>query len=279
MQKLSAIIELTRPLNVVITFLVVFVAVVICSISFKVTTTIILACISASLVAASGNMINDYFDIEIDRINRPERPIPSGRISQGEVLILYLILALISLSLASLISISVLILVFITVLLLFLYSLLLKSIPFLGNLIVSLCTGLAFILGGIVTENYGLAVIPAVFAFLINLVRELVKDIEDREGDSANELRTFPIVFGIRATKNLITVTITLLIFSTFYPFITKVYNIEYFLIVLFLVDLPLIYFIKQIYSKNFFDKLSLLSFNLKLLMIFGLTAIFIGSY
>ena len=145
---LSAIIELTRPVNVIITFMVVFVAVLICSNSFQFTTTLVLACLCASLVAASGNIINDYFDVEIDRINKPDRPIPSGRISRNEVLILYTIFSSISLYLAYVISIPAIILVSITLLLLFLYSLVFKSIPFLGNLVVSLCTGLAFSFGG-----------------------------------------------------------------------------------------------------------------------------------
>ena len=71
------------------------------------------------------------------------------------------------------ISIPAFILVVSTIILLFLYSLALKSIPFLGNLVVSLCTGLAFIFGGIVVENYTIAIIPAFFAFLINLIRDL----------------------------------------------------------------------------------------------------------
>jgi hypothetical protein len=75
----------------------------------------------------------------------------------------------------------------------------------------------------------------------------------------------------------MLTLFIITLIAATFYPFLMQLYKIEYFIIVLFFVDLPLVYFIKEIHSSNFLDKLSSLNNKLKVLMIFGLVAIFVG--
>jgi len=75
MKKILAIIEISRPLNLLITFAVVIVSAIICSEEFKFTATILFGAISAMLVAASGNIINDYYDYKIDKINKPDRPI------------------------------------------------------------------------------------------------------------------------------------------------------------------------------------------------------------
>ena len=72
-------------------------------------------------------------------------------------------------------------------------------VPILGNLIVSILTGLVFIYGGVAVNNPLAAIIPAIFAFLINLIREVVKDMQDVEGDLKQEMITFPGKFGFKA--------------------------------------------------------------------------------
>jgi geranylgeranylglycerol-phosphate geranylgeranyltransferase len=277
MKKLKAAVEITRPINLLITFAVVYVAALICSENFQNTSIVVLAGLSAALVAAAGNIINDYFDSDIDKINRPDRPIPSGRISKREALSLYLLISIIAILIPFFISVQAISIIIFTQILLYFYSLSFKAIPLIGNLVVAVCTALAFIYGGIIVGNINAALIPAVFALLINLIREVIKDIEDLEGDERQSIITFPIKFGLKKTKTfLLSITLILLI-TTFYPFLYKLYNIEYFVIVLFLVNLPLIYFIREIYSKDVLVKLSKLSLSLKVIMIFGLTAIYIG--
>ena len=83
-------------------------------------------------------------------------------------------------------------------------------------------TGLAFIYGGFAADNPDAAVIPAVFAFLINLIREIVKDVQDIEGDSKLNYQTFPIRFGIDTSKRLVILISLVLILFTLYPFVTQ---------------------------------------------------------
>ena len=111
------------------------------------------------------------------------------------------------------------------------------------------------------------------------MIREIIKDVEDIEGDSQYNRVTLPIKYGISVTKSTLLLLIFLLISATIYPFFTNLYRIEYIVIVLFFVDLPLVHMIKEIYSGNFLTKSSFLSLKLKVLMIFGLIAIFIGRY
>ncbi|HEX7357639.1 MAG TPA: UbiA family prenyltransferase, partial [Ignavibacteriaceae bacterium] len=113
---------------------------------------------------------------------------------------------------------------------------------------------------------------------LVNLIREIVKDIQDIEGDSKLNYKTFPILFGITKSKHLITIVTIFLILSTLYPFITRLYNIEYLIIIMILVNPLLILCLKFLYDPKWNNKLNTLSNFYKLNMIFGLAAIYFGK-
>lgn len=277
MKNITAYFEIIRPVNLFITFVTVILAAIICSEDGFNRTIILLAAFSAVLSAASGNVINDYFDAAIDKINRPDRPIPSGKISVRAASIYYLLLVTASLITAAFINVFAFVIVLFADNLLFIYSYKLKRIPLTGNVTVSFLTALTFIYGGFVAGNINSAFIPAIFAFFVNFIRELVKDIEDMKGDSINGIITFPSKYGIKSTKNLITaVTIVLIIFTT-YPFFSEIYTIEFLLIVLFTVNLMLIYVVKKIFENDSQDNLKQASSMLKASMVFGLIAIYFG--
>jgi len=277
MKTIIAAIKISRPLNAVITFSVVIVAAIISSQNLSINISIIYAGFSAMLVAAAGNIINDYFDFEIDKINRPNRILPSGEINKKTALLLYFVFSVLAIDFAYYISNTTVIIVVGTSIILFVYSSYFKGVPLVGNILIATCTGLAFIYGGVAVENWKLAIIPSIFAFLINLIRELLKDIEDLEGDLKNNIITFTGKFGIEKTQKLISVITIILLFATLYPFISKIYSIEYLLIVLFSVNLILVYFIKRINQKTFLEHISKLSNYLKLSMLLGLLAIYFG--
>ncbi len=271
-------IQIIRPLNVIITFFVIIVAVIISLDGNYFKIDILLAAIAGGLTAASGNIINDYYDIEIDKINRPYRVLPSNKISIRAALNLYLTLLFLSVIISFQINFDAFIIVVITQAILFLYSYKLKRIILIGNITVSFLTGLAFIFGGVAVNNYKTAIIPAVFAFLINLIRELIKDIEDIPGDNKLGITTLPLKIGIQKTKHYLLIISAFLILCTFYPFITAQYKIEYFIFVMIVVNPILVYVIKSLFEDDSARNLNKLSFILKLDMIFGLTAIFLGK-
>jgi geranylgeranylglycerol-phosphate geranylgeranyltransferase len=275
--KILAYIKITRPINVVITFFVVVVAIIITQENDIELFKIIFASLAAALVTASGNIINDIYDIETDRISHPERVLVKGTISKKEALIEYLFLNLIAIVVVSSLSNTLILIVLASILLLFIYSYNLKKLPLVGNFTVAFLTGLAFVYGGFVSGNSLASIVPAIFAFLINLIREIAKDIQDIEGDSKLGYKTFPIKYGFQKSKKLIMLIIIILILFSFFPFINNLYKIEYFIIVMIIVNPILILSLKFLYDKNL-NKLSIISNLLKLDMIFGLLAIYFGK-
>ena len=268
---------MARPLNLLITFFVVCVGAAISKDADYELSRIFLAAISAAFTAAAGNIINDILDKEGDMINHPERAIPSGRVSVKLAGIEYFFFLIASCIIASFISQLAFFIVFLTNVLLFIYSNRLKRIPLLGNITVAYLTGMAFIYGGVSVGHPRAALIPAAFAFLINLIRELIKDIQDIEGDRTSGIKTFPIKFGINKTKYLITFLVITLVVATFLPFVLNIYKIEFFVLVMIVVNPILIYFLKLLYKNDFAVNLNKLSNILKLDMVFGLLAIFLG--
>ncbi|MBE0573208.1 MAG: geranylgeranylglycerol-phosphate geranylgeranyltransferase [Ignavibacteriaceae bacterium] len=276
-EKLTAIVKLIRPINFLITFISVIVAAVICSPDKFSGLNIFLAALAASLVMASGNVLNDIYDIGIDKINKPLRPIPSGNITIKEAYALYFIFIVTSIVISALVNEKALAIVLISILMLFFYSKYLKRIPLVGNITVAFLTGLVFIFGGVVVDNPNAAIVPALFAMLINLIREIVKDMEDVEGDRKADINTFPIKFGFQKSKVLILVITLLLVLFTLYPFLTELYKIEYFIIVMVTVNPILVYSMKLLFEKQKPGSLNKISSLLKLNMIFGLIAIYLG--
>ena len=177
---------------------------------------IILAMIAVFFETAAGNVINDYFDYNIDLINKPERPIPSGRISlkNGRNYAYLLFLAgtvcgfLISLLTNNWIPFAI---VLIADVVLYLYAYKLKSTPLIGNLAVGFMTGFGFVFGGFSLNNPTIIVTSiylGFFAFVMTTAREIVKDIEDVEGDKLEGAKTLPILIGKKIPAVIATILI-----------------------------------------------------------------------
>jgi geranylgeranylglycerol-phosphate geranylgeranyltransferase len=276
-KKIYSYIKITRPINVLITFLVVIVAILISQINKVGLSVIIISSLAAALITAGGNVINDIFDIETDKIAHPDRVLINGTLSKKEAALFYNLLNAIAIILASRISIQVLLIAFLTIILLFVYSKFLKKLPLIGNFVIAFLTGLAFIYGGFVSKNPVSSIIPAIFAFLINFIREVVKDIQDIEGDKRANLKTFPIKYGIPKSSFVIIVLTILLIAFTAYPFFANLFRIEYLIVVMLVVNPILVLCLKHLFDKSG-PKLSMISNLLKLDMIIGLIAIYLGK-
>lgn len=276
--KYLAYIWIIRPLNLFITFMAVIVSAIICSAGEMNYASILFAALSAALSAASGNVINDFFDAGPDKINRPQRPIPSGKISLKAASVYYLFLLILSLAFAAMVNLFAVIIVLFAGNLLFIYSYRLKRIPLVGNIVVSFLTGLAFIYGGIVVFNPLAAIIPAVFAFFITLIREIVKDMEDIKGDKSAGVITFPGKYNSGATRLLLLVLAAVLIIFTTYPYFSHSYSIEFFITVMLTVNLLLVYIIHLLFKDDSQKNLRKVSNMLKAGMVFGLIAIYLGK-
>ncbi|NIR50052.1 MAG: hypothetical protein GWN61_13755 [candidate division Zixibacteria bacterium] len=275
MAKLTAIIQLSRPINTLITGLSVLVAVIITG-KLTPVSALILACLSAGLIAAASNTINDVFDIEIDRVNKPLRPLASGKLSKNSAQVVALIEYFIGNVLALFISTDMFLFAFLFSILSFLYSAYLKRTILWGNFAVSFISAAAFIYGGLAVNRPLVAVIPAGFAFFFHFGREIIKDLEDIKGDTLGNARTLPIRFGPGPCIALIWVNFIILILLTILPYGMGWYGGLYFLIVVVGVYPVILYALITILKNTQPAHLGFLSNLLKADMLVGLLAIYL---
>lgn len=157
---------------------------------------------STILIAAGGYSINDYYDVKIDLINKPERVVVGKVLSRRTVLFLHTLLTVTGIAIGFLLAWYLGVVHFASAFLLWLYSNALKRLPFVGNFTVATLTGLS--VGVVNLLHFPLlatVTIYALFAFFMTLIREIIKDMEDLKGDNTFGCRTLPIVWGIRTTK------------------------------------------------------------------------------
>jgi 4-hydroxybenzoate polyprenyltransferase len=197
---------------------------------------------SSVLIAAAGYIINDYFDLHIDRINKPDKVVVEKIIKRRWAIIWHWILSGIGVAIGFYLSWKIRNL-FIgptnlaCVLLLWFYSTTFKKKLLIGNILISLLT--AWVIGVLylaefrlhrfvdpqfhnaLSRVYKFTVVYASFAFIISLVREVIKDMEDMEGDERYGCRTMPLVWGLNAAKffcvSWLTMLVAALIFLQFY--------------------------------------------------------------
>ncbi|MCX6814274.1 MAG: UbiA family prenyltransferase [Candidatus Aenigmarchaeota archaeon] len=149
---------------------------------------------AAFLITGGGNAINDYFDVEADRLNRPNRPIPSERVSVRGALVFSIILFLAGILLAAFTTNLAFGIAIFNSFMLFIYSWSLQHKTFFGNFTVAYLTGSTFLFGGAAVENIQLPLLFGLLAALTTFPREIVKDIEDIEGDSKMFIKKYSYV-------------------------------------------------------------------------------------
>ncbi len=154
------------------------------------------------LITGAGNTINDYFDVGIDAVNKPLRPIPSGQIGLSQALYFSLILFAAGISLGFLINTICGLIALFNSLLLIYYARTLKRTVLFGNLTVGYLTGSTFLFGGALFGIAGLKTLSVLFllATFATIAREIVKDIEDIEGDKKDGANTLPIKIGAKSS-------------------------------------------------------------------------------
>jgi 4-hydroxybenzoate polyprenyltransferase len=182
--------------------------------------------LSTVMIAAAGNIINDYFDVKADRINRPEKLIITKHIKRRWAIVSHWMLNAIAFMIGIYLSIqygtfSFVLIHLISINLLWFYSMFLKRKAFIGNLIIAFLTSLIPILAlifmyfspgqpnqfvdpsainGILDVDFGVVHLMAFFAFTQNLAREIVKDVQDIEGDKLIYVRSLPMIIGERSS-------------------------------------------------------------------------------
>jgi len=220
---------------------------------------LLLLSLSTVSIAAGGYIINDYYDVKIDYINKPERVVIGKKITRRYAILFHIMLSSIGILLGYYLSWKIAAVNIVSVFLLWLYSNNLKRLPFVGNFTVAFLTGLAvFVVDIFYQTQNSLVVIYALFAFFMTLVREIIKDVEDLKGDNSFGCKTLPIVWGIRKTKIFINVIVVIfmaivIVLNQFY----KALPFKYHMVFLFLPLLWLSYRLVRADMKKDFTRLS----------------------
>jgi len=259
-------------------------------------------CLSSVLIAAAGYIINDYFDLQIDQLNKPQKVVVEKIIRRRWAIIWHWVLSGAGIGIGFYLSYR-LRNVFIgpsnlaCVLLLWFYSTTFKKKLLIGNLIISALT--AWVIGilylcefrfhrfvdpdfhGALSRIYKFALLYGSFAFVISLVREVVKDLEDMKGDERYGRRTIPLVWGIPAARFIcmswLTLLLAALIFFQFYVlqfrwWFTIVYS-------LLLVIFPMIRVLKELLSASDATAFHELSHKIKYIMMMGILSMVLLKY
>lgn len=226
--------------------------------------------ISTVLIAAAGYIINDYYDVKIDYINKPERVVIGKDITRRYAILFHVLLSALGILIGLYLSWRIAAVNVLSVFLLWLYSNNLKRLPFIGNLTVAVLTGASiYVVDILYRTNNPLVIMYALFAFFMTLVREIIKDMEDLRGDNTFGCKTLPIVLGIRKTKMII--YIILIIFSITVIVLNRLYEalpFRYYLVLLFI---PLVWLFFRLLRADMKKDFSWLSTFCKLIMLLGI--------
>ena len=250
--------------------------------------------ITTFFIAAAGNIINDVYDIETDLVNKPNKVIVGKTLSEKTALNLFIALNVLGVGLGFYLSNTIgrsgfaVIFVIISALL-YIYASYLKQTLLIGNIVVSILVGLSILIVPVfdlipsITESnralyldiFKITFNYAVFAFMINLLREIIKDIEDINGDYKAQMKTLPILIGReRTTMFTFALSFIPLLAVVQYIVLDLYNNIEAVIYFLIFVVGPMLYFTIKVFSAEQKKDYQHLSNVLKVIMLFGVLSL-----
>jgi geranylgeranylglycerol-phosphate geranylgeranyltransferase len=241
---------------------------------------LLLGFICGFFLSGSALILNDYFDLEVDRINAPHRPLPSGKVSPREAVILAIVTGLLGLVAASVINKSALALSIPFWVIGILYNWKYKQAGLAGNLMVSSSVAITFILGGIAVGKPWNKIVWtfSLIAFLIDLGEEIAGDAMDMEGDRKRGSKSIAITLGRNFAlriSGIIFVTVTLI---SLVPFLLGWFGIGY-LIMVSIIDIVVLYSTTRLLSSQTSEEGRLFMRRIYLIALFGMLAFILGQF
>lgn len=228
---------------------------------------------ASSLTIASGYIINNFYDSKKDLINRPNKSMLDRLVSQKTKLQVYFSLNFIVALLAILVSWRAFLFFSTNIFLIWYYSHRIKKYPIIGNLTAAILAILPFLAILLYYKNlYEVIIGHAVFLFLLLLIREMIKDLENIRGDLANDYKTVPIVYGEAISKKIITI----LTIATIIPIyvLIEVFDVGYMDIYFYCCLIVLLFFLLSLWKFNTKEQYVLLHNILKFIIVAGVFSI-----
>ncbi|MEA2077831.1 MAG: geranylgeranylglycerol-phosphate geranylgeranyltransferase [Candidatus Marinimicrobia bacterium] len=277
--KLKHYFKLARPANLVLVATVVLITATFFT-PFPSIWKFLLAIICPTFITAAGNALNDRCDVEIDRINKPNRPLPLGIISiegaKGFMIAMFILGNIAGLILGFW---SLFISLFIVTPLLYWYAYRLRHVALLGNIIVAFLSALTFLFAAQAFGDIKLGYVPFVFTFIISVVREIIKDLEDIDGDEAHESKTLPVMIGETPTRIIAGIIIALFFPTIPIPYVTGMYGKWFFFFGSIGVVIPMLIIMIQLFQVKRIINYHQIAVVLKIVMFIGLITIFVGRF
>ena len=204
-------------------------------------------------LSGSAMIFNDFFDIEVDKVNAPTRPLPSGLISTSTAIVFTIIITFLGLVASFFINRIAILLYIIFWIIGFLYNWKLKEKGFLGNLFVSSSVAITIILGGIVVGNpwNKAVVIFSMMLFIFDLGEEIAADAMDIEGDKERNIKSIAIIMGREKALYISFILFIIYVGLSFLPVILGLFGINYMIVISLTNILILFWGIKLMKSKT----------------------------
>ncbi|MCB8943425.1 MAG: geranylgeranylglycerol-phosphate geranylgeranyltransferase [Ardenticatenaceae bacterium] len=239
---------------------------------------IALAGLATLLVAAAANAWNDYLDIEIDKVNQPKRPLPSGMISLSLARNFSVITSIVALLIGLAISLEIFIVALFFVLLLYLYSWKLKSTVLIGNATVAITSAFSAVLGGLAAGNVWPSLWLALIIGTAIMGREVLKTLADYEGDLQEQCRTIATVWGKRRARVVFYLLAAATLWVMLLPYLQAVYKPIYVAIVLVGVYPVVFYILLRVTQDRTGPQLEQLSQLMKYDFLIWFVAVWLGA-
>lgn len=235
---------------------------------------------STLCVAAAGYIINDYYDIKIDAINKPNRVVVGKWVNRRQAMLAHLLLSGLGILIGFTISVPVGLINTGAALLLWGYSAQLKRTFLAGNITIAVLSASMVLVVAVFEQLDNKAVWAyAAFSFLISIVREIIKDMEDVKGDATFDCRTLPIVAGIPGTKLFLYLFILAFVITLLSGVIYRAHEVLFTAYILVLVLLPTGYLTRRIYQADRKIDFTRLSRLVKIIMLAGMLSMLLFRY
>jgi len=239
---------------------------------------VVLAAVVTFLVTASGNTWNDYLDVEIDRINRPDRVLPSGRVSRKSALAFALLLTIAAIVVALQVSWLAFGIAIVASVALYIYSWKLKSTVLLGNATVAAISALSAVFGGVAAGNIWPTFWLALVIATAILGREVLKTLADYEGDLRQRVRTIATGWGMRKARIIFYILALATAWIMMVPYLLRIYGPVYAYIVAVGVYPMLIYVVLRVSKQTSGRQLEHLSQLMKVDFLVWFVAVMLGA-